>query len=468
MALSRAATAGVGMLGGVVGLSVFLLSRGLPEYARQSATEAMAQTQAWVKTAKAEVATERTRLDKVVAEDTAYLGKRPEVKAARAAYDKRLATIDKVSKRIEVDIAPILKADIYKDRTLLHARLTSIKTELKATPPEFSQPLANVFRVRNYKLHHKSLVDGARANVQRVAKVIADPTLAAVAAQGQIDYPDVSERVQTRLNTLQSQAGKLAAEGPALEAAALAAPIDYVKVGKLTEQMQKKAQAVTDGAASLRTDIASLGTSSDKILVDMKRTGTSCAHKYRYVEGGLARQTDWVPVPCTDYKAHTEHLGMSVYSKPEGTFKSEAVTVAHPPGYSYIGNARYGRWDSRAGGRYWVWYGQYALTRDLLWGVGGYRPIRNRSWSSYRSSVKARKPYYGATKQYGTGGSATKTKYKSSSFLTKRRATFAASKYKASGAGKYRSSGSGSGNTRSGSANRSSRYRSSSFGGSGK
>lgn len=457
MAMSRAATAGVGMMGGVVGLTFFLMSRGLPEDARKSVD----QVDGWIKAAQAEVASEQARLETVVAEDKAFLSARPEVKAARAGYAARLAAIDKIGARVKTEIDPILKADDYGDRLKLQSTLTSIEAALQRTPREFPQLLSNVFRVRNYKRDHKSLVEGARVSVRNAAKDMADPTLQAAVSQAQIDYPDASERLQARVEALQKKRDQVAAALPELEAAAQANPIDYVKAGTLAEALQKDARGVSNGVAKLRADIASLSKSTDKILVDMKKVLNDCYHKYRYVEGGLARQTDWVPVACVDYVIHQNHLGMAIYSKPEGTFESEAVTVAHPPGYNYIGNTRYGRWDERAGGRYWVWYGQYALTRDLLWGVGGYRPVRDRSWSSYRSSVKSRKPYFGATKQYGTNGSLTKTKYKSSAFLTKRRATFAASKYRSSQQPKYNS-------TRSGSTYRSNRYRSSSFGGSGK
>ena len=467
MAMSRAATAGLGMLGGVVGLTVFLTSRGLPDYAK----EAAAQTDGWMKSARAQVAAERARLQEVVAEDAPFLAERPEVKAAEAVYAERLGAIDKIEARIEAEIKPILKADKYEDRLKLRATVSSVEAALTRTPPAFSQRLADVYRVRNYKRDHASLVQGATASLQRAAQVVADPTLAAVAAQGQVDYPDAAERIQARLTAVQEKAAKIAAEGPALTAAAQAEPIDYVKVGTLAEAIQKDARAVTDEAATLRADIASLDKSSDKILVDMKQDGALCYHKYRFVEGGLARLTGWEPVSCAEYKGHEDHLGMAIYSKPEGSFESEAITVAHPPGYNYIGNPRYGRWDVRSGGQYWVWYGQYALTRDLLWGVGGYQPVRNRTWSSYRSAVKSRTPYYGDTKQYGTNGTIAQTKYKSSAFMTKRRATFAASKYRGTSGTKYTptgSSGTRSGGTRSGSTYRANRYRSSSFGGSGK
>lgn len=38
------------------------------------------------------------------------------------------------------------------------------------------------------------------------------------------------------------------------------------------------------------------------------------------------------------------------------------------PGSQLVGNPHYGHWQSGAGGSFWVWYGQFALMRDLLGG----------------------------------------------------------------------------------------------------
>jgi hypothetical protein len=458
MGLSRAATAGVGLMGGALGLGVFLMTRGLPDDAKASA----ARTTEWLKAARAEVATAQQTLDAVVKEDTAYLSPQPEVAAAKKAYADRLAAIDAIEKGIEADIKPILKKDDYDDRITLYTRLASVEAKLLKTPADFSQKLSDVYKVRNYKRDHDKLIKGARHHLEYAKFRINEPSLKPLLEEAQTQYPDVSEKIQNRYEAQLKAAGQLAERGAALNTALGEQPLDYAKAGRLAETVQKEGTAIAAAIGSLRGDIAGLGKSTDKIIVDMKQEGSRCFHKYRYVENGLSRRTDWETVPCSEYRKHTEHLGMAIYSKPEGTFKSEAVTVAHPPGYSYIGNRRYGYWD----GGLWRWYGQYALTRDLLWGVGGYRPMRRNTWSSYRSSVKARKPYFGATKQYGSSGSLTKTKYKSSNFLTKRRQTFKASRYRGGSGGGYRDFSSGS--RRSGSTYRSNRYRSSSFGGSGK
>lgn len=460
----KPATAAAGLFGGGVGLVAFLLTAGLPDDVKATAEQA----KGWVATARADLAAEQKRLDAVVAEDQAYLGPRPEVAAAKAAYAQRAQAIDGVAARIDKELLPLIEADKRGDADKIAILATELAVGLQHKPAEFDQKLSDVYRVRNYKRDHPKIVKGARDVLKRATETMGDPNLTAAVQHGQNQYPDVSEKIQDRLETLAKQAGKLANHGAQLDAALQVQPPDYVKVGKLADFLQMEGRAVIDGATKLRTDVASLGKSVDKILIDMKEENGQCYHKYRYVEGGLGRIASWDAVPCSVYRKHTDHLGMALFSKPEGTFESEAVTIAHPPGYSYIGNTRYGRWDTHPSGRVWVWYGQYALTRDLLWGVGGYRPISRNTYNNYRSRVKARKPYFGATKQYGTNGSYTKTKYRSSAFLTQKR-KYAASRFKTSGGSGYRDfkSGSGSGSRRSG-GYRSNRYRSSSFGGSGK
>ena len=50
------------------------------------------------------------------------------------------------------------------------------------------------------------------------------------------------------------------------------------------------------------------------------------------------------------------------------------------PGSQLVGNPHYGQWQSGAGGSFWVWYGQFALMRDLL---GGPR-VRYGAWAGGR------------------------------------------------------------------------------------
>ena len=54
------------------------------------------------------------------------------------------------------------------------------------------------------------------------------------------------------------------------------------------------------------------------------------------------------------------------------------------PGSQLVGNPHYGHWQTGAGGSFWVWYGQFALMRDLLGGprigYGAWAGGRNYSY----------------------------------------------------------------------------------------
>ena len=141
------------------------------------------------------------------------------------------------------------------------------------------------------------------------------------------------------------------------------------------------------------------------VLEDMQESGTFVPiyyHKYRIVQGERAVTTDWLQVPKSVYQANEQFLGMTLASK-----SADGVDATpHPPGYGYVGNPQYGSWQTGSGGSFWVFYGQYALMRDLL-GMGR-GPIFQRDYNTYRDYRTQRRPYYGPKKEYGTGGTVTR------------------------------------------------------------
>ncbi len=155
------------------------------------------------------------------------------------------------------------------------------------------------------------------------------------------------------------------------------------------------------------------------ILSDMREEGmfsSSYFHQYQIVQGEKSWTTDWMQVPESVYRANENFLGMTLASKtPEGE-----NNVAHPPGYDYVGNPRYGTWQTNSSGMsFWAFYGQYALMRDLL-GLGRGAISRN-DYDAYQRSRSQRRPYYGRTgKEYGTRG--TVTQQQKPSFFARRRA----------------------------------------------
>jgi hypothetical protein len=132
-------------------------------------------------------------------------------------------------------------------------------------------------------------------------------------------------------------------------------------------------------------------------------------------------------------------LGMAVEHKALGKYDSEAEKTSQPAGFAYMatpaqGRNQYGYWENRSGGSFWVWYGQYALMRDLFFNRQ-YRPLDRGQYEDYRSYQSRGQTYYG--RDYGTQGQATRERYSGSSYAQS--GGFRDSKY-ASKPGKYRDS----------------------------
>ncbi|MFH1134729.1 MAG: hypothetical protein V1816_01440 [Pseudomonadota bacterium] len=140
------------------------------------------------------------------------------------------------------------------------------------------------------------------------------------------------------------------------------------------------------------------------VLDDMKEEGnfiTEYFHKYKIIAPEKTATTDWRPVSEEMYQQYLPFLGMTIFTKKDGVETAEAS----PPGYAYVGDNRYGSWQTNSSGQsFWSFYGQYRLLSDLL---GGHTINRN-SWDNYRTQTSTGRPYYGDNKEYGTQGSHTK------------------------------------------------------------
>ncbi len=141
------------------------------------------------------------------------------------------------------------------------------------------------------------------------------------------------------------------------------------------------------------------------ILEDMTVEGNffkDYYHKYRVIVESQTTETGWRRVSEKFHKKYEPFLGMTIWSKKDG---KESGT-AGPPGYEYVGDSRYGKWQSDSSGRsFWAFYGQYRLMSDLL-GMGG--PIYRNNYGTYQQYRTKGQPYYGPRNEYGTRGSVTK------------------------------------------------------------
>jgi hypothetical protein len=140
------------------------------------------------------------------------------------------------------------------------------------------------------------------------------------------------------------------------------------------------------------------------ILDDMKKEGNfskSYYHKYRIITDDKTTETGWLEVPEDCYRRNEPFLGMTIWVKKDGK-ESEAIG---PPGYEYVGNPRYGRWNTDSSGHsFWAFYGQYMFISALL----GPGPIYRNHYTTYNTSRSQGRPYYGSKNEYGTNGSLTK------------------------------------------------------------
>jgi hypothetical protein len=131
-------------------------------------------------------------------------------------------------------------------------------------------------------------------------------------------------------------------------------------------------------------------------------------HKYLVSEDGALTETDWQPVDETTFERHVDDLGMDLVSKPYGAFEDEAITNPTPAGLAFVGNPRYGEWQSDdRGTSFWAWYGAYRLFSDLLGARGVPYHYRRDEWNAWSTGHRGQ-PYYGEDKdkreRYGTGG----------------------------------------------------------------
>ena len=177
----------------------------------------------------------------------------------------------------------------------------------------------------------------------------------------------------------------------------------------------------------------------DKVLVDMEVRGIGNAREYdqqiRTVRthltdaaaktGATTSEEKWVGVPQSTYEAMRNDLGMAIEHKPAGRYDSESEHVAQPAGFAYMApptqaSNQYGYWEHRDGRNFWVFYGQYALMRDLLFNHG-YQPVERGEWEGYRTYQSRGQTYYGqeqgaSAPKYGSQGTATQNRYSGSTY----------------------------------------------------
>ncbi len=331
--------------------------------------------------------------------------------------------------------------------------------------------LADAESVRKDAAHWVELKQHLPQEVQdmeRDYKAIHGVDLAATAAavqKAEADWPEKKNDLESRLATargIQARSDELWQSST--EARRAAAANDYSKVdfGTLfaaADTLKTGAADLPKQAGQLKTLSAQLYESWDKILVDMETRGSGTAREYNQKiktvrttvadatgKGGTATSDEkWVDVSKAQYQAMEKDLGMAIEHKPTGKYETESERVAQPAGFAYMAppgqSNQYGHWEQSNGTSFWVFYGQYALMRDLLFNRS-YRPLEYREYHDYYTYRQRNETYYGRdtttqAPKYGTSGTATQEHYSGSTFA--KGGGFKDSKY-ASKPGGYRDS----------------------------
>ena len=217
------------------------------------------------------------------------------------------------------------------------------------------------------------------------------------------------------------------------------AGLDFAVLLAAADSLKTSAATLPQKTAELNSLSGQLYDSWDKLLVDMEVRGIGNAREYdqqiRTVRthltdvtaktGATTSEQKWVGVPRTTYEAMRNDLGMAIEHKPAGRYDSESEHVAQPAGFAYMApptqaSNQYGYWDHRDGRNFWVFYGQYALMRDLLFNHG-YQPVERGEWEGYRTYQNRGQTYYGqdpgaSAPKYGSQGTATQNRYSGSTY----------------------------------------------------
>ena len=143
------------------------------------------------------------------------------------------------------------------------------------------------------------------------------------------------------------------------------------------------------------------------ILEDMDISGSMFPqyyHKYRVIIGDKIYYTDWEKVSESYFRQNENYLGMALISKTED---NNVTKTPIPPGYQYVGNSRYGEWQTdNSGNSFWAFYGQYMFMTSMFNMFSS--PVYRSNYNTYTQYRDSGRPFYGTENQYGTNGSMTK------------------------------------------------------------
>jgi hypothetical protein len=342
------------------------------------------------------------------------------------------------------DLTQLEKDGHYQDRAKAQSMLANVRQLRNAAESQAAKTQAEASRFIERANHLPAEAQRMERDYHSIQAFDLAPLKAAV-ARAQSDWPEKKGDLDTRLAAvtgLATQADTVWQSTAKARAEAASGPPAAFDTGAFLgagDQLRASADSLPKKAAELQTLTGQLYNSWDKILVDMRTRGSGSSRdwqqKIRTVttrlpnaaakNGATSSDEQWASVPETTFNAMRNNLGMAVEHKSAGKYDYEADHVAEPAGFAYMappsqGSNQYGYWENRGGQSFWVWYGQYALLRDLLFNRS-YRPLPRDDWEGYRTYRDRGQTYYGQdyesrAPKYGTNGTTTQDRYAGSTY----------------------------------------------------
>jgi len=367
----------------------------------------------------------------------------PESQQWPGRFSQAAANLQSADARMR-DLTKLEKDGHYQDRAKAESTLATVRRLRNAAESQAATTQAEATRFVDRAKNLPAEAQQMERDYHSIQAFDLAPLKAAV-ARAESDWPEKKTDLETRLGGvagLLAQADGVWQSTAKARSEAAAGPPAGFDTGALLsagDQLKAAADSLPKKAAELQALAGQLYDVWDKILVDMQTRGSGSSREYQQKirtvrtrlpnaaakTGATSAEEQWASVPQATFNAMRNNLGMAIEHKSAGKYDFEAEHVAEPAGFAYMappsqGSNQYGYWENRGGQSFWVWYGQYALLRDLLFNHS-YRPLPRDDWEGYRTYRDRGQTYYGRENEsnppkYGTNGTTTQDRYAGSTY----------------------------------------------------
>ncbi len=417
-------------------LIVAVLLSGLDDLPREVRAQIKTERAA-LATAQSQLHSEKDVVNRDVEADPALFHAITESAQWPSALSRDEAALADASRDMD-ELTRLEKANRKKDRQRVETLIAHERTLRTSATTDAANVQKEATHWVEWKQHLPEAVRQMESDYHTVHTLDLAPVSATV-LRAETDWPQKKSDLDSRMASTRALiADSETAWQSSADARKAAAAGDYANVNL---------QALAGSADTLHTDAVELPKKSaevtalsgqlynnwDKMLVDMETRGMgsdkSYDQKIRTVTtrlpdaaaktGETTSDEKWVEVPQSTFNAQKNDLGMVLEHKPAGMYDFEAEHTPQPAGFAYmappsVGRNEYGYWDHHSDGTsFWVFYGQYALMRDLLFNHS-YRSPMPYDYDGYYTARRSGQTYYG--KEYGTSGTATQERYSGSTY----------------------------------------------------